>query len=96
VESILPDSRAIVARTKDGRAIALLPLDSVRWTEPFATAVREAGDRAKRELGAKSLEMRLTGRASDRAERELKGLGWTVVEDVPGSMAAPKATAGAR
>jgi hypothetical protein len=82
VSEILTDSRALVAKTKDGRAVALCPVDWVQWTEPFAKAAGEAGARAKKELGAAKLELRLTGRASDVAKREAAALGWTVVESV--------------
>lgn len=82
VEKVLADSRALIAKTRDGRAVALLPLDSLRWTEAFANAVKQAGARARAELGAKSLELRLSGRVSDRARQELKALGWSVVESL--------------
>ena len=80
VVELLPDSRALVAKTKDGRAVALVPVDWVQWTEPFAKAAGEAGARAKKELGAGALELRLTGRASDLAKKEAAALGWKVVE----------------
>ena len=80
VAELLPDSRALVAKTKDGRGVALVPVDWVQWTEPFAKAVTEAGARAKKELGAGALELRLTGKASDLAKKEATALGWKVVE----------------
>jgi hypothetical protein len=80
VAELLPDSRALIAKTGDGRAVALVPVDWVQWTEPFAKAVAEAGARAKKELGAASLELRLTGKASDLAKKEAGALGWKVVE----------------
>jgi len=82
VTEILSDSRALVAKTKDGRGIALVPIDWVQWTEPFAKAAGEAGARAKKELEAAKLELHLTGRVSDVAKREAAALGWTVVEGV--------------
>jgi len=80
VAELLPDSRALIAKTKDGRAVALVPVDWVQWTEPFARAVTEAGARAKKELAAGGLELHLTGKASDLAKKEATALGWKVVE----------------
>ncbi len=82
VVELLTDSRALVARTKDGRGIALAPIDWVQWTAPFEKAAREAGERAKRELGAAKLELHLTGRVSVVAKQEASALGWSVVESV--------------
>jgi hypothetical protein len=82
VTEILSDSRALIAKTQDGRAVALVPVDWVQWTEPFAKAAGEAGARAKKELAASKLELDLTGRVSDVAKKELSALGWTVVENV--------------
>ena len=67
------------------RAIALLPLDYLSWTEPVAQAVAEIVERAKNELGASDLEMQLTGRASERARSELQELGWMLSERATGN-----------
>ncbi len=83
VVELLPDSRALVAKTKDGRAVVLLPVDSVRWTEPLDKASAQVAERAKKELGASKLELRLTGAASPSAKKELAARGWNVVENVP-------------
>lgn len=80
VEVILPDSRAIVAKTKSGRGVVLVAIDYLPWSEAADKAVKEVAARAKAELKATSLEIRLTGRVSDRAKQELKARGWTVVE----------------
>ncbi|MCG6928602.1 MAG: hypothetical protein LJF30_25260, partial [Acidobacteria bacterium] len=82
VSAVLTDSRAMVALA-GGRAIALLPLDYVAWTEAVAGAAAEIAERAKKELGATGLEMQLTGTASDRARKETQALGWTLKEKVP-------------
>jgi hypothetical protein len=79
VKGILTDSRAMVAMGAGGRARALLPLDWVAWTAATHAALREMSDRTRKELGATGLDVALTGRPSDRAKGELKGLGWTVV-----------------
>ena len=79
VVRVLTDSRALVANGPGGRARALLPLDWVSWTAATQSALREIGNRARKELGATQLELALTGRASDLALKGFTELGWTVV-----------------
>lgn len=86
VVSLLPDSRALVAKTKDGRAEVLLPLDWVRWTETYEKALFEIGTRAKQELGATKLVLRLTGTLTPLAKKEMAARGWTVLEKVPSTV----------
>lgn len=83
VEQILTDSRAMVAAS-GGRALALLPLDYLAWTEPASKSAAEIAERAKTELGTSGLEMRLTGQASSRARTGLQAIGWSLKEGVPG------------
>jgi hypothetical protein len=85
VAAVLPDSRAMVAKVRDGRAIVLLPVDWVRWTEAFERSATEVEGRARSELGARKLELRTTGRLSPSAKAELARRGWTVVEGLPWS-----------
>jgi hypothetical protein len=80
VGEVLTDSRALIAKTKDGRAVALLPVDWVGWTPEFAKAAADAGARAKKELAAAKLELRLAGRISPAAKTEAAALGWTAAE----------------
>jgi hypothetical protein len=80
VEALLPDSRVMVARTKDGRALALLPGDYMPWTERLARGANEIGERTQKELGAKTREIWIMGGVSPRARQELKTLGWGVRE----------------
>jgi hypothetical protein len=82
VASILTDSRAMVAKTKDGRAVALLPLDWVSWTEVYENALGEVEKRAKQELGAQKLELHIEGTMSAVAKKETAARGWKVVENV--------------
>jgi hypothetical protein len=82
VSAVLADSRAVVAKTQAGRTVALVPVDWIQWSEPFAKAATEAAGRARKELGATALELRITGKASDVAKKEASALGWTVVEGV--------------
>jgi len=83
VSVVLTDSRAMVA-VSGGGAVALLPLDYLAWTEPVAQSAAEIAERAKKELGAKGLQMQLTGQASARARKELQGLGWALQEKASG------------
>jgi len=76
VEALLPDSRVMVARTKDGRALALLPGDYMPWTERLASGATDIGERTQKELGAKTREIWIMGELSPRAKQELKPLGW--------------------
>jgi hypothetical protein len=85
VAAVLTDSRALVAKTKDGRGIALIPVDWVRWTEAYDKSLTEVEKRAKAELGVSKLEMRLTGTMSDVAKKEMAARGWSVVENQPSS-----------
>jgi len=79
VSAVLTDSRATVALA-EGRAVALLPLDYVAWTRPFAEAAAELSARARQELGANGLEMCVAGLVSARARREVQALGWSLTE----------------
>ena len=81
VVELLPDSRALVAKTEDGRAVALLPIDSIRWTPEFEKAATNVQARASKELGATKLEVRLSGTASTTAKKELAARGIAVVEN---------------
>jgi hypothetical protein len=83
VKQVLEDSNALVALS-GGRAVALLPLDHVAWTERVAEVSRELAERAKKELGAGGLQMQLTGSASERARKELQARGWAIEERAPG------------
>ena len=82
VSSILGDSRAIVAKTGT-RAVALLPVDWVRWKEELQRITAELAARARRELGATALEMRVTGTVTAAAKAGLRAEGWTVKDLVP-------------
>ena len=81
VEALLPESRAAIAKTKDGRAVALVPVDWIQWTAPVAKAVTEAAARTKKQFGVTSIELRITGRASDVAKKEVATAGWKLTEN---------------
>jgi hypothetical protein len=86
VAALLEDSRTLVAKTSDGRAVVLLPVDWARWTAPFEKAAEEIASRARSELGATSLELRMTGRITRTAKDQLAARGWKVTENVPASV----------
>jgi hypothetical protein len=75
---ILSDSRALVAAFASGRARALLPLDWIRWTADTQKALTQVAARARQELKATQLELVLTGRVSERVQRELPKVGWSI------------------
>ena len=93
VAAVLADSRALVAKTKDGRAVVLLPVDWVQWTDAYDKALTEVEKRAKAELGATKLELRMTGTMSAVAKKEMAARGWTVTENVPLSFEVAQAQA---
>jgi hypothetical protein len=74
--SVLTDSRSMVARRANGDVVALLPVDWLRKTSALSEQARELADRARKELGAKTLRVKLTGRMSEAAGRELTRIGW--------------------
>lgn len=93
VTAVLPDSRAMVASVGGAKAVALLPLDAIRWTEASAGTLGEMGARARKELAAGKLEIELTGRMTPRAQKEAEALGWSVKQGVPGPVAPPQTPA---
>ena len=56
-----------------------MPLDWLRSSAATAAELKEMGARAKAELGATSLRLKLTGRLSERATKDYAALGWTRV-----------------
>jgi hypothetical protein len=82
VEALLTDTRVMVAKTKDGRALALLPGDYMPWTEKLATGAKELGERTQKEIGATSREIWISGDFSPTAKQELRTLGWGAREKV--------------
>lgn len=76
VTAVLTDSRALVAKTSQGEAVVLLPLDWVRWTQTAGATLKEIAARAKGELGATGLRLQVTGQVTERAAKEFETLGW--------------------
>jgi hypothetical protein len=81
VSEVLTDSRAMVAKSGT-RAVVLLPVDWVRWTEALEKAGHEIAGRAKQELGATALELRVSGSSTKAARDGLAAQGWTVKDKV--------------
>jgi hypothetical protein len=76
VSAVLTDSRAVVAKAASGEAVALLPLDFVRWTSTAAATLGEIATRAKADLGATGLRLDVTGTVTERATKEFAAAGW--------------------
>ena len=76
VASVLTDSRAILAKRASGEGVLLLPIDWLRQSATATSQAKELASRAKTELGASSLRLKLTGRITDAAAKELTALGW--------------------
>ena len=88
VAEVLRDSRAMVARSAAGEATILVPLDQVYWSEAFAKAAAEVDGRARKELGAGTVSLRIPGKVSARARKELEAMKWKVQELPPPAPAA--------
>ncbi len=69
-------------RLRDGGVAGVWPVDAVSWTETTARTLATASEQRKRGGFAGRSEIRITGQATPLAKRHLKGLGWTVVENV--------------
>lgn len=69
---------------KDGGFVTVAPIDALSWTRDTAGRL-ESFTKARNELVAKSRgEIRITGRATALAKKQLKALGWTLVENQKG------------
>ena len=91
--AVLTDSRALVAVTADRRAVALLPLDWVRWTAGVESTLRGIVGRAGTDLHATTIVIALAGKASAATMKEsaARGLDNHRRRGAPGS--APRAGA---
>jgi hypothetical protein len=89
VKAILKDSGAMVAKT-GSRAVCLLPVDWLRWTEALESSSGEIAALSRRELRAKNLEVRISGTATAAAKAGLAAAGFSLKERVSaGLMVAP-------
>lgn len=78
VRAILIDSRAMVAVTKAGEGVVLLPLDWLRETRTAVATMTEIAERARTELGATSLRMQTEAHITPRARAAFIRAGWTL------------------
>ena len=67
--------------TRDGRILGVMPIDALAWTETIADVLRICAADARKVSATGKVELRITGTATPRAKRELKALGWRVVEN---------------
>ena len=58
-----------------------MPIDALSWTETIADVLRICAADARKLSATGKVELRITGTATPRAKRELKALGWRVVEN---------------
>jgi len=76
VVNVLTDSRALVARRANGETVVVLPLDWLRASETTTAEFRELARRAKDEIGATSLRLRVRGTVTESAAAALASTGW--------------------
>jgi hypothetical protein len=76
VASVLTDSRALVARRASGETLVVLPLDWIRVSDTLTAEFRELARRAKDELGATTLRLRVRGTVTEAAAAALASVGW--------------------
>ncbi len=69
--------------TRDGRIMAILPIDALSWTRETAAGFTAVSRERRRAAPNARGELRITGTATPLAKRELKEQGWTVVERQP-------------
>lgn len=78
VKALLTDSRSLVAVTKAGEGVALLPLDWLRETTSAVATMTEMAERTRKELGATTLRIRTEAHITDRAKAAFSAAGWTM------------------
>lgn len=76
VTAMLPDSRAVVVRMPAGQVVALLPFDWLRRSAATTAEFRDLAGRAKQELSAVTLHVRVSGTITEAAARDLAAVGW--------------------
>ena len=66
---------------RDGRILGVMPIDALAWTEAIAEVLRICATDAHKLSATGHVELRITGTATLRAKREIKALGWRLVEN---------------
>lgn len=66
--------------TSNGRVVGAMPVDALAWTDTISSVLRDSTTDARNSGLGGALELRITGTATRLARKELKELGWRVVE----------------
>jgi hypothetical protein len=66
--------------TRDGRVMAILPIDALSWTRDTAVGFTQVSNERKRVAPKARGELRITGMATAMAKERLAAQGWTVLE----------------
>jgi hypothetical protein len=66
--------------TRDGRVMALLPIDALSWTRETAVGFIAVSNARKAMAPTSRGQLRITGMATAMAKREMKARGWAVLE----------------
>jgi hypothetical protein len=66
--------------TRDGRVMAILPIDALSWTRETAAGFGQVSADRKRFVPKAHGQLRITGAATALAKRRLKAEGWAVLE----------------
>jgi hypothetical protein len=66
--------------TRDGRIMAIVPIDILSWTRETAAGFGKVSADRKRIAPKARGQMRITGMATALAKRQLKAQGWAVLE----------------
>lgn len=67
--------------TRDKRIVGVMPVDTLAWTEKIAAVMREIASDARRQSAGGRVDLRITGRATPRARKQLAALGWRITEN---------------
>jgi len=68
--------------TRDGRIVGIMPIDALSWTQTTSDMLRRSAADARKIGVGNGVELRITGMATRLAKRQLKALGWRVVQHV--------------
>lgn len=79
LETFVPVSTFVAAKTADNELIFCFPLDYAIWASATKAAI-ETFDAKAKELGVRGKRFRVTGQLSPTAKQELEARGWRVEE----------------
>ncbi|MDA7946242.1 MAG: hypothetical protein MPJ78_02055 [Hyphomicrobiaceae bacterium] len=69
-----------MVRTAKG-LVGIFPVDYLSWTKQFADMAHSANDKRRAVARGTPIEFWITGKASPRTARELKSMGWRLIEN---------------